>query len=110
MSDTNQHSNPDAEVVLAWMTRGYHKEGHHPNCRTRTDKGCDCYARGSAPARTALTRLVEQLETAERLGEALANLLRTHRPYLPNPEAPSIAAGLSRWEERYPASEPKEDQ
>jgi len=64
MTEHAPHISPDAEIVLAWITRGYHAEGHHPNCSTRADEGCDCYARASFPARDALRRLEEQLETA----------------------------------------------
>jgi hypothetical protein len=56
---TRQQVEEKAALVEELLTKGAHAGGHHPNCATRTDEGCDCYARATAPARAALATLVE---------------------------------------------------
>lgn len=53
------------EIVMAGLQSGYHAGGHHPNCATREDEGCDCYARGSAAARSALVALAAHVRKLE---------------------------------------------
>lgn len=55
------------DTLREQITKGAHKGGHHPRCRTGMDKGCDCYARASAPARAALADVEELLQAAEAL-------------------------------------------
>lgn len=55
------------QAIRERLTKGYHAAGHHPNCATRTDDGCDCYARESAAARLELRRLVDLADAAGQL-------------------------------------------
>lgn len=61
----------DEALIRARLQRGFHKEGHHPNCATRTVEGCDCYAQAAAPSLAALARLVA---LTDRLEGALAEI------------------------------------
>lgn len=53
-----------ADTIRRALTKGYHEQGHHPNCATREDEGCDCYARGSYEARAALDALLAERQQA----------------------------------------------
>lgn len=57
----------DADVIRqALITK---RNEHHKNCATRSDDGCDCYARNNIPAHQALDRLAALLRALERENE-----------------------------------------
>lgn len=67
----------EAATVRGALTYGFHEpQGHHPNCATREDEGCDCYARSTVEARTALAGVVALLREAATALEAREAALR----------------------------------
>lgn len=60
-------------VVMERLQKGYHAAGHHPNCATGTDEGCDCYAQASAPARQSLLAACDEIERLREVVQELRN-------------------------------------
>jgi len=68
----------DIETIRESLQRGYHPQGHHPNCTTLADEGCHCYAQAALDRVEEL--LAELEETLDREHRRIAAALASHDP------------------------------